>query len=93
MSGHFSGARDDGSISGWSSDADLIRYSWSFAFSLFSLPMYEALGVEWATTLLAAFTAVMAPIPWLFWKYGERIRRVDGSIKLVVDIDRMKAVY
>ena len=54
--------------------AMLSRYTLSFAFPLFSLPMYEALGVGWATTLLAVFTAVMAPIPWLFWKHGERIR-------------------
>ncbi|USW52021.1 Putative major facilitator superfamily, MFS transporter superfamily [Septoria linicola] len=54
--------------------AMLSRYTLSAAFPLFSLPMYEALGVGWATTLLAAFTAVMAPIPWLFYKYGERIR-------------------
>ncbi|KAM3416506.1 hypothetical protein BST61_g8096 [Cercospora zeina] len=54
--------------------AMLSRYTLSAAFPLFSLPMFEALGVGWATTLLAGFTAVMAPIPWLFWKFGARLR-------------------
>ncbi|EME45732.1 hypothetical protein DOTSEDRAFT_171312 [Dothistroma septosporum NZE10] len=54
--------------------AMLSRYSFSAAFPLFSLQMYHVLGVGWATTLLALCTAVMAPIPWLFWRFGDRLR-------------------
>lgn len=55
--------------------AMLSRYTLSAAFPLFSLQMYETLGVGWATSILAFFTLGMAPIPWIFWRYGERIRR------------------
>lgn len=54
--------------------AMLSRYSLSAAFPLFSLQMYESLGVGWATTVLAGCCALMAPIPWCFWKWGRRIR-------------------
>lgn len=36
--------------------------------------MYNNLGVNWATSLLAFLAVVLAPAPVLFWKYGEKIR-------------------
>ena len=54
--------------------AMLSRYTLSTIFPLFSLQMYKALGVGWATSLLAFCTLAMAPIPWLFWRCGEKIR-------------------
>jgi len=54
--------------------AMLSRYGLSTAFPLFALQMYKRLGVGWATTVLACCTAAMAPIPWLFWRYGEGLR-------------------
>lgn len=51
------------------------RYGLSTAFPLFALQMYRALGVGWATSLLALCTVLMAPIPWLFFRFGERIRQ------------------
>ncbi|KAK3192642.1 hypothetical protein K4F52_001441 [Lecanicillium sp. MT-2017a] len=51
------------------------RYVLSAAFPLFALRMYKALGVGWATTLLAFVTVAMAPIPWCFWLYGEKLRK------------------
>lgn len=56
-------------------DLMMSRYMLSAVFPLFALQMYEALGVGWATTLLGCVTLAMAPIPWCFWIYGERIRR------------------
>ncbi|KAK4541328.1 hypothetical protein LTR36_008086 [Oleoguttula mirabilis] len=54
--------------------AMLSRYTLSAVFPLFSLQMYRSLGVGWATSLLAFCTLAMAPIPWLFWRCGERLR-------------------
>ncbi|KAK2592366.1 hypothetical protein QQS21_009946 [Conoideocrella luteorostrata] len=51
------------------------RYLLSAVFPLFALQMYKALGVGWATSLLGFITVAMAPIPWCFWVFGERIRR------------------
>jgi MFS transporter, DHA1 family, multidrug resistance protein len=54
--------------------AMMSRYILSAAFPLFSLQMYKALGVGWATSLLGFCTLAMAPIPFLFWRCGERLR-------------------
>lgn len=55
--------------------AMMSRYVLSAAFPLFTLQMYEKLGVGWGATLLGFIALLMAPIPWCFWIYGERIRR------------------
>ncbi|KIW13777.1 hypothetical protein PV08_08968 [Exophiala spinifera] len=54
--------------------AMLSRYGLSAAFPLFALQLYQKLGVGFATTLLACCTLAMAPIPWLFWRYGDLLR-------------------
>ncbi|KAF2726030.1 putative bicyclomycin resistance protein [Polychaeton citri CBS 116435] len=55
--------------------AMLTRYAFSTAFPLFALQMYRGLGVGWATSLLAFLALVLAPIPFMFYKYGERMRK------------------
>ena len=54
--------------------AMLSRYGLSAAFPLFALQLYKALGVGWASTLLGFCTLAMAPIPWLFWRFGDLLR-------------------
>ncbi|EXJ76123.1 uncharacterized protein A1O5_00631 [Cladophialophora psammophila CBS 110553] len=54
--------------------AMLSRYGLSAAFPLFALKFYKALGVGWATTILAFCTLLMAPMPWMFWRHGELLR-------------------
>ena len=36
--------------------------------------MYSTLGLGWGNSLLAFIALALCPIPWVFWKYGERIR-------------------
>lgn len=43
---------------------------------LFTLDMYEALGINWGGTLVAALTLVFVPVPFLLVLYGRRIRRL-----------------
>ncbi|MCJ1395277.1 hypothetical protein MMC18_008161 [Xylographa bjoerkii] len=50
------------------------RSSFAAAFPLFGIQMYEKLGYQWATSLLAFLTLAMAPFPYLFFRYGKRIR-------------------
>ncbi|OAL02054.1 MFS general substrate transporter [Phaeosphaeriaceae sp. SRC1lsM3a] len=50
------------------------RYTFSAVFPLFAVQMYEALGVGWATSLLGFLALFMLPIPWVFFKWGPRIR-------------------
>ncbi|KAF2096822.1 MFS general substrate transporter [Rhizodiscina lignyota] len=52
----------------------LARYTLSAAFPLFTLQMYRTLGVDWATSLLGFCTVAMAPIPWVFHKWGPKLR-------------------
>lgn len=37
--------------------------------------MYAALGLGWGNSLLAFIAIALAPISWIFFKYGERIRK------------------
>ncbi|ETI19259.1 hypothetical protein G647_09091 [Cladophialophora carrionii CBS 160.54] len=51
------------------------RSSFAGAFPLFGVQMYNKLGFHWATSFLAFLCLVMAPFPYLFFIYGERLRR------------------
>jgi len=44
------------------------------AFPLFGVQMYEKLGYQWATSLLAFLSVGMLPFPFLFFKYGRKLR-------------------
>lgn len=61
--------------------AMISRYFLSASFPLFSLQLYKTLGAGWASSVLAFCTLAMAPIPFLFWKWGEQLR---GRIKYEV---------
>ncbi|OTB06161.1 hypothetical protein M426DRAFT_259540 [Hypoxylon sp. CI-4A] len=52
-----------------------IRSFWGAAVVLFTEQMYARLGYEWASSLLAFISLACCAIPFLFWVYGERIRR------------------
>lgn len=43
-------------------------------FPLFSVYMFEGMGIQWASTLLGCVAAVLVPIPVIFYVYGHRIR-------------------
>ncbi|KAK6458220.1 multidrug resistance protein 10 [Scheffersomyces xylosifermentans] len=51
-----------------------IRSLMSGVFPLFGLQMYEAMGIQWATTLLALFACALIPMPFIFYKYGPTLR-------------------
>jgi MFS transporter, DHA1 family, multidrug resistance protein len=54
--------------------SSLSRYTLSAAFPLFALQMYNRLGIGWATSLLGFLTVAMAPIPWIFYRWGPKLR-------------------
>ena len=37
-------------------------------------PLYDALGVHWTMTLLGCVAVILTPAPFLFWKYGDKLR-------------------
>lgn len=52
----------------------LARYAAGAAFPLFTFQMYEGLGIAWATSLLGFVSLALLPIPWVFFKWGPKIR-------------------
>lgn len=43
-------------------------------FPLFARQMFEGMGIQWASTLLGCIAVVLAPIPFVFYIYGGKIR-------------------
>jgi multidrug resistance protein len=41
---------------------------------LVGLQLYDALGLGWGNTLLGLILLALAPVPWMFAKFGQRIR-------------------
>ncbi|KAI0002446.1 MFS polyamine transporter [Russula compacta] len=69
----------------------MIRSATAAAFPLFTTQMFTNMGIQWAATLIGLITAVLAPIPFFFLKYGARIRThsqfapciVSGTVALL----------
>lgn len=51
-----------------------LRSLWGAGVVLFTLQMYDRLGDQWASSLLAFISLACCIIPFLFWRYGARIR-------------------
>ena len=51
-----------------------IRSLAAAAFPLFAKPLYDGLGVAWATSLLAFLCVALIPFPIVLWIYGKKIR-------------------
>ncbi|GAA6001804.1 hypothetical protein JCM10207_002328 [Rhodosporidiobolus poonsookiae] len=51
-----------------------VRYPISGGAVLFTGPMYKSLGRHWAMSLLAFISLAMSAIPFVFYRYGPRIR-------------------
>lgn len=39
--------------------------------------MFRSIGVGPGTSILGGFAALMLPVPWLFMKYGLKLRRMS----------------
>lgn len=51
-----------------------VRSAFAAAFPLFAEPMYENLGIHWASSLIAFLALACVPLPFVFYKYGPAIR-------------------
>ncbi|KAK7451300.1 hypothetical protein VKT23_012641 [Stygiomarasmius scandens] len=52
----------------------VIRSLVAAAFPLFTVQMYTGMGINWASTLIGLVSLILAPMPFLFFKYGRIIR-------------------
>lgn len=53
----------------------LVRYVTAGAMIEVSLPFYKNLGVAWTLTILGALSALLVPVPYVFFKFGPAIRK------------------
>ncbi|KAI5455590.1 major facilitator superfamily domain-containing protein [Mariannaea sp. PMI_226] len=51
------------------------RYLLGAVFPLFTIQMYEKLGVHWAGSVFAFLSLGLLPIPWILFKFGHRLRK------------------
>jgi hypothetical protein len=51
------------------------RYLCAGPMVVAAIPSYENVGHHWTVTILACFSLLLAPIPFVFYKYGPVIRR------------------
>lgn len=52
----------------------VLRSLFGAVFPLFTTYMYKDLGVHWASSIPAFLALACMPFPFLFYKYGEKIR-------------------
>ncbi|KAM3078050.1 hypothetical protein ACMFMG_002648 [Clarireedia jacksonii] len=52
-----------------------LRSFFGAGFPLFATAMFHNLGVQWAGSLLGFLAIAFLPIPFLFYKYGEALRK------------------
>ena len=68
----------------------IARYAFSAAVPLFTKQMFGALGVGGGGSLIAGVATLLAGVPFVFWKYGRRIRsrsRFAGEVNLKERVD------
>ncbi|EPE06004.1 fluconazole resistance protein 1 [Ophiostoma piceae UAMH 11346] len=70
----------------------VLRSLFGAAFPLFTTYMYKNLGLHWASSVPAFLAVACVPFPFLFMKYGERIRRRCKYASEAADVlERMRA--
>lgn len=69
------GARDGASAL---AGALTLRYLMSFAFAMFAVQMYDALGAGWATSVFALISLALGTVPWVIVLVGNARRKGAG---------------
>lgn len=62
----------------------LLRYAAGGAVPLFTVQMFAGLGIGWACSLLRFVSVALVPVPWVLYRYGERIRAHSRYIQVIV---------
>lgn len=52
-----------------------VRSIYAGVFPLFARQMYSGIGPHWGNSLLGFVSLAAVPIPWIFFKYGPKIRQ------------------
>ncbi|KAJ5929976.1 hypothetical protein N7466_005469 [Penicillium verhagenii] len=51
------------------------RYCAAGGMTVVGMPFYKNMGVHWTLTILGCISAIMVPVPYIFYKFGPVIRR------------------
>ena len=54
--------------------ANVVRNGLGAVFPLFTLQMYQRLGIHWASSVFAFLSLGLLPVPWLLFRYGPKLR-------------------
>ena len=65
----------------------VLRSLFSAGFPMFAREMYVKLGTPWASSLLGFIALGMAPVPWLLYTYGPRLRAISKFHVLTLELD------
>ena len=71
--------------------ASTCRATFGALLPLAAKPMFDRLGVNWACSLLAFLSLGMAVIPWMFVKFGDRIRANSRFCQHLKGLDEEEA--
>ncbi|KAH8194342.1 hypothetical protein TruAng_011492 [Truncatella angustata] len=52
----------------------LVRSPFGAFLDLAAVPLYARLGLGWGNSVLGFICLAFSPVPWLFYRYGERLR-------------------
>ncbi|KIY53724.1 MFS polyamine transporter [Fistulina hepatica ATCC 64428] len=70
----------------------IVRSAIASAFPLFTRQMFTKMHISWACTLIGIISLLLAPSPYLFYRYGARIRTSSRFAPCVVSA-RMNLFY
>ncbi|KAF1971882.1 MFS general substrate transporter [Bimuria novae-zelandiae CBS 107.79] len=75
------------SASAWAANA-VLRSLFSAGFPLFASQMYVRMGIPWANSTLGIIAVVMAPVPWVLWKWGGWLRARSRFHLWTMDLEK-----
>lgn len=52
----------------------VLRYCAAGGMTIAGTPLYENLGIHWTLTIMGSISALLVPVPYIFYFYGEQIR-------------------
>ncbi|CAO2648281.1 Nn.00g075480.m01.CDS01 [Neocucurbitaria sp. VM-36] len=55
----------------------LVRYVTAGGMTVVGIPFYSNLGVHWTLTILGGISALLVPVPYLLYTYGDRVRALS----------------
>lgn len=65
----------------------VLRSLFSAGFPMFARQMYIRLGTPWASSVLGFIALAMAPVPWLLYIYGPRLRAMSKYHLWTVELE------